>query len=149
MPSELSWWLRDSVCDANAEPDDTSDAHRPLHRHSVRRYLCGLPTMHARHGMSQLLRAGNVRAGVGWLRVRTGNHHTDPHADSDRQSMQPVSARLPGWKTVQLLLRYLGMHAAFSPLLCASLFGADAATDSNAVHDTHLSPTPSVPVPAG
>ena len=52
---------------------------------------------------------------------------------------------------MQLLLRYLGVHAAVSTLLCATLFRPDAATDPNAAakHDTHLSSTPSVPVPAG
>ena len=56
--------------------------------------------------------------------------------------MQPVSAQLPGWNRVQLLLRYLGVHAALSTLLCASLFRPDAATDTNAVaeHDTGMQP---------
>ena len=47
---------------------------------------------------------------------------------SDAQPMQPVNERLPGWKTVLLLLRELGVHAAVSTLLCASLFGADSST---------------------
>ena len=74
---------------------------------------------------------------------------TNAHADTDRQRMQPLSARLPGWENVQLLLRHLGVHAAVSALLCASVFRADAGTDAVAKHDTHLSSPPAVPVPAG
>ena len=75
----------------------------------------------------------------------------DAHADCARQRVQPISAQLPGWKRVQLLLRYLGVHAAVPTLLCTSLFRLDRTTDSNAVakHDAHLSCTASVPVPAG
>jgi hypothetical protein len=82
--------------------------------------------------------------------VSRGND-TNAHTDSNRQRMQPVSIRVPGWKSVLLLLRDLGVHAALSSLLRASLFKPAAAPDSNAdaEHHTHLSSTPSVRVPAG
>lgn len=57
-----------------------------------------------------------------------GGTHIDANAHADSR-MQPVSAGLPGWKSVQLLLRYLGVYAAVSSLLCASLFRADAGAD--------------------
>jgi hypothetical protein len=46
--------------------------------------------------------------------------------------MQRVSIRVPGWKGVLLLLWYVGVHAALSSLLRASLFKPAAAPDSNA-----------------
>jgi hypothetical protein len=71
--------------------------------------------------------------------VSQGND-ANAHADSDRQRMQPVSARLPGWKGVQLLLWHLGVHAALSTLLCTSLFRADPGTDSYADTNPHTNP---------
>ena len=61
--------------------------------------------------------------------------------------MQPVSGRLPGRERVLLLLRNLGVHAPVPPLLCDSLFSADAAVDPCA--NAHLSSAPAVRVPAG
>jgi hypothetical protein len=65
--------------------------------------------------------------------------------------MQPVIACVPGWNRLLLLLRRTPMLATICTLLRNSLFRPDAAPDSNAVtkHDTHLSSTPSVSVPAG
>jgi len=60
------------------------------------------------------------------------------HAAADRRRMQSVSAGLPGWKTVQLLLRHMGLHATVSTVLCASLFRTNAGT--NADHHAHTDP---------
>ena len=77
LPRELSWWVRDFVCDTNDESDDSTDTNGTVCERSVRRYVFGLPTMHARYGLSQLLRAWNLRDGLRQLCLRAGNLHAD------------------------------------------------------------------------